>query len=604
MDFVPTTPAAPPCFRAVGPGAVIFDQRWAVASGVPAVLFSEPAAVLSATEPAEVPELLTEVSRRVNSEGLYAVGMLSYEAGPGMDPAIAARSPGPFPCAWFALYRGFSGLKEFPRSSGKATTPASWHPEISPEAYKRQVEEVRAKIAAGETYQVNLSYRLTANIPDENRETLAGLFQPGCFNAIMNTGTHLVASGSPEMFFRLDGESIRCRPMKGTAARGPSNTEDDQQEKWLHDSEKNRAENIMIVDMIRNDLGKIAGTGTVVVESLFDIERYPNVLQMTSTVSAQTKAGWPDIFKALFPCASITGAPKVQTTQLIKKIEGSQRGIYTGAIGWMGPGRKGLFSVAIRTACLDLKTGETSYGTGSGITWSSTPDEEFQETIEKTIQLFKPQPEFEILETLLCYNNRLWFLNEHLTRMASAARYFGFPWHEDALRGQLDTQQSKQPPGSWRLRMLLNRNGQFRLEWVQLPPGTTFNTEPGGDTPSIPYQLAPSPIETKDPFVFHKTTNRTVYDSARGPVPAGIEVILYNERNELTEGTFTNLVVKKNGRWLTPPVGCGLLDGVFRNQLVSGAKVHEALLLKEDLQHCEEVWLVNSVRGWSKGIPA
>ena len=333
--------------------------------------FTDPHSILVAEKLEDVAAALTQVEEDVQTGGWHAAGFLSYEAAPAFEPAVPSRTGTGFPYLWFGLYPEPKSVK-IPVSLSPLKR-LDWTPTVDRDTYTSAVDKVRDYIANGRTYQVNYTMRLQSDYDANAWDLFLHLAQyQNRYAAYVNTGRYIVCSASPELFFRLDGTAITCRPMKGTTRRGRTTGEDHLQSDWLRNSEKNRAENVMIVDMIRNDLGRIARIGTVHVPELFTIERYPTLWQMTSTVRAQTSASVPEIIRALFPCASITGAPKVSTMKIIHELETSPRNIYTGTIGHIAPGRKATFNVAIRTALIDCETKKAEYGIGGGIVWDST----------------------------------------------------------------------------------------------------------------------------------------------------------------------------------------------------------------------------------------
>ncbi|MCX6996242.1 MAG: chorismate-binding protein [Kiritimatiellaeota bacterium] len=401
----------------------------------------------------------------------------------------------------------------------------------------------------------------------------------------------MLCSASPELFFRRDGDRITCRPMKGTAPRGLTMAEDRRIARELQGSEKNRAENIMIVDMVRNDLGRIARTGSVRLDRLFDVERYDTLWQMTSTVSARTQAAWPEVFRALFPCASITGAPKVQTMRWIAKLEPTPRGIYTGALGFIRPDRRAQFNVAIRTLHLDRERGRLEYSVGAGITWDSQAGEEWQECQTKALAL-TPDPPFELLETILWQPGRGFvLLARHLRRMAESAEYFGFAFNQAAIRRRLRAAAADYPRAPQRIRLLVNRAGTARVE------KTPLDQRPGRAPAIRLVAVARQPVDSRDRFLYHKTTRRDVYDRALRQHPDCADVILWNERGEVTESCFANIIVIRGAQRLTPPVACGLLAGTYRARLLAQGGLREAVIPVDDLKQADRVLLINSVRG-------
>jgi para-aminobenzoate synthetase/4-amino-4-deoxychorismate lyase len=610
----------------------IWLQETDVADPTRWLAFRAPARILKATKVAEVLPALAEMDAAVR-RGYWAAGFISYEAAPAFDPAFVTARPGPLPLLWFGLYRPENVRKTptFPsrpnsvvgwgaqasrlpsaasRRVAISAVPASdgascamenrWETSVAQPEFGRAIAAIRRAIARGETYQVNYSFRLRARAA-----ACPNLLPCAGYGAWLDLGDHQICSASPELFFRRDGDRIVCRPMKGTAPRGLTLAADQRLGDELRASEKNRAENIMIVDMVRNDLGRIARAGSVRVTSLFDVARYDTLWQMTSTVVARTRADWLETFRALFPCASITGAPKVQTMKLIAELERTPRGIYTGAIGFISPERRAQFSVAIRTLHLDRARQRLEYGTGAGITWDSRAAAEWQECRTKTLVL-APEPPFELLETLLWRPGRGYaLLARHLRRMADSAEYFGFVFSWRRCLDVLRRFAAQFPPCNQRVRLLLDRAGAIRLEYAPLQGGTGVPPVP---TPargrchaaaSKPWKiaLARAPVDARDRFLYHKTTRRAVYDAARRAQPDCDDVILFNTRGEITESCFANVVVERAGQWLTPPVTCGLLAGTQRAELLARGTLTEKVLRVKDLKKTDRIWLVNSVRG-------
>jgi para-aminobenzoate synthetase/4-amino-4-deoxychorismate lyase len=498
-----------------------------------------------------------------------------------------------------------------------------WTADTSESAYTAAIARIKAYIAAGDTYQVNYTWRMMAEFAGDPWALFADLWraQRAPYAAYMDAGDHVICSASPELFFARRGDTLTCRPMKGTAPRGLCPAADEASAAWLRASEKDRAENLMIVDMIRNDLGRIAETGSVHVASLFDVERYPTLWQMTSTVRARTGAGLTETFRALFPCASITGAPKVRTSEIIAELETSPRGVYCGAVGIVAPGGDAQFSVAIRTAVLHRPSGRLVYGTGSGVTWDSTATGEYDECRTKALVLTTARPAFRLLETLRWTPaGGYGLLEEHLARLAASARYFGFAWDEGKVREALALTPSPSPRGeggneagaatamgvhspgsplssgrgaggegqSRRIRILLTKDGHIDIEAHPIQPRRR----------RWRVALAAEPVDSSDVFLYHKTTNRAVYEAARAARPDVDDVLLWNARGEITESTIANVVVRLDGRLVTPPVSCGLLAGTLRDWLLARGRVVEGIITREDLARAEGIYLVNSVRGW------
>jgi len=350
----------------------------------------------------------------------------------------------------------------------------------------------------------------------------------------------------------------------------------------------------MILDMVRNDLGRVARSGSVEVAERFALERYPTVWQMTSTVTAASDAPLTELFAALFPCASITGAPKAATMRLIRELEPGPRGVYCGAIGLVRPGGDARFAVAIRTLELDLRTSAFRYGVGSGITWDSDPGEEWKECLAKARVLDGAPPPFELFETMRWRPERgIPLLDLHLERLAASATFFGFSGSEASIEREARTAVAVRcaglPPSSHKVRLRLSRDGAIEAE-----------AEPFEDLRRLwSVAVAPDPVPSTDLFAFHKTTLRGRYERARASVSEAVdEVLLVNEHGELTEGTRTNLFLLFDGGWVTPPRAAGLLGGVFRERLLRSGRVVEATLYPDDLRRAHRVRLGNALRGW------
>ncbi|HEX6184914.1 MAG TPA: aminodeoxychorismate synthase component I [Pyrinomonadaceae bacterium] len=558
--------------------------------------FTRPSEVVSARSLEEVRPALARVERAAE-RGLYAAGFVAYEAAPAFDRALRVRPGVPdLPLVWFGI---FERPSEGEHAGAGEFRISDWAPSIGRPEYVRDVEAVRAAIARGDTYQVNYTLRLRARFEGDDFAFYERLLaaQRTRFGAYVNAGRFRVLSASPELFFRRRGRRVETRPMKGTAARGRWREEDASVSARLAASEKNRAENLMIVDLLRNDLGRVAETGTVSVEELFNVERYPTVFQMTSTVAATLREGatLEDLFAALFPCGSVTGAPKVSTSRIIASLESEPRGVYCGAVGFVAPGGDAAFNVAIRTVVLDALTGEAVYGVGGGVTWDSTAGGEYAEALDKARLLAEGAPDFELLETLRLDESGYHLLEEHLTRLEASAEYFGFDVSAGDVREALRRHAEEHIAcGARRVRLLVAADGRARVE-----------SEPLDETPPAPRHvaLALTPIDSSDRFLYHKTTRRGVYDARRAERPGLFDVLLWNERGELTEFTNGNLVVELDGERLTPPREAGLLAGTFRAELLRRGRVAERVLTREDLSRATRVWFVNGVRGWVEVSP-
>ena len=535
--------------------------------------------------------VLRQIEERVNGEGLWAAGFISYEAGPAFDPAIRARTPGAWPLLWMGLYLP-PQLIQFPVPRPAAVgSPYPWEASVTRRQYEQAIGRIREFIAAGDTYQVNYTLRLSVPAQEDPEALFLRMVhanQPR-YGAYLDCENFVVCSASPELFFRLDGERITSRPMKGTAGRGMMHSHDIDIAQALVASEKDRAENVMIVDMVRNDLSRISRTGSVQVPQLFELERYPTLWQLTSTVTADTDASVCDILQALFPPASITGAPKARTTEIIAELESTARGVYTGCIGYIAPGRHAQFNVVIRTAVINRDRNTVEYGVGSDIVWDSRSQSEYEECLLKARIVTDAAPSFSLLETLLWELAGGYFLiEEHLRRLAESADYFGMQADVALVRRRLEEFSDDFACQPQRVRLLVARDGCIGCEAVPLTDS------------QIPVRLgvAAEPVNPADPFLYNKTTHREVYDRAKASRADCDDVVLWNERGEITETTIANIVVELDGNKFTPLVESGLLAGVFRNWLLRRGEITERRIDLGDLRRASRIWVINSVRKW------
>ncbi len=554
--------------------------------------FRKPEAVLTARTLADVLPLLADVERQVERRGWTAAGFISYEASPAFDSALAVRPDARFPLAWFGLYRGGMPISA-PRPPRRGNPlPSDWQPSVTPAAYAEAIRTLKRYIHAGDTYQANYTYRLTAPFTGDPCACWAHLVatQGGAYAALVETGDWTLCSASPELFFALRGTALVSRPMKGTAARGLDWAADRRAALALQRSPKNRAENVMIVDMVRNDVGRVAAPGTVAPGSLFAIERYPAMWQMVSVVHAETAAGFPALLQALFPAASITGAPKPHTMALLAALETTPRRSYTGAIGFLAPGREAQFNVAIRTLLVDHAVGRAEYGVGGGIVWDSGAAAEARECRTKAHVLARAWPRFALLETLRwAPRTGYTLLARHLERLRRSAVYFGFALEPAAVSAALARLAGRLPPAPHRVRVRVTRDGRVRCQSFRLPPRPSRRP--------LRVALAAAPVAAADVWLYHKTTHRAVYKRALRARPDCDDVILWNGRGEVTEGCLANVVVERDGRLCTPPVRCGLLAGTFRAELLASGQVVERVIRVDELARCPRLYLVNAVRG-------
>ncbi|QSV46287.1 aminodeoxychorismate synthase component I [Geobacter benzoatilyticus] len=531
------------------------------------------------------------------SKGLHAAGFVSYEAAAGLGTGLATHPPGPLPLLWFGLFEKRFGLPPRIRDAEMCETAygtAGWEPGLSPETYREAIGRIREYIAAGDTYQVNFTFRRRFAFTGDPGAYFGDLCraQKAPFCAHLDMGRFQILSASPELFFELRHGTLTCRPMKGTAPRGRWRSEDEQIKARLAEDEKERAENLMIVDLLRNDLGMVAETGSVRVDNLFAVETLDTVHQMTSTISARMRkdVDLPELFRALFPCGSITGAPKMRSMEIIRELEDSPRGVYTGCIGHVSPGGEMTFSVAIRTVVIDTETGAGELGIGSGVTIGSRDEDEYRECLAKARFARTRLPDFQLVETLLYEEDKGCFLlDRHLARLFRSAAYFGFNIRLGSINTVL-THRTGSLVGKHKVRLLLNRRGAFTIETEPLPPPEGVETMIVG--------FASGKVDSSNPFLYHKTTHRPLHVQERELRPDCDDVILLNERGEVTEATTANVVARIGGTLVTPPLKSGLLPGTFREEILALGQVRERVITREELERAEDIYLINSVRQW------
>jgi para-aminobenzoate synthetase/4-amino-4-deoxychorismate lyase len=530
--------------------------------------------VRTATSIDDVISVLEFAEREARSGSQVAV-LLSYEAARAFDPAFVTHQPSDFPLAWAAVFDEAS-----PGEQVESYSSTKWKPLVARDEYDRSVSRVKELIAAGDTYQVNYSFPLTSSFSGDAFAWYQDLCvaQGAQYSVYLDLGRYKVLCLSPELFFERRGDRVITRPMKGTVRRGRWLAEDRELAQWLANSAKDRAENVMIVDLLRNDLGKVSVPGSVRVSSLFDLERFETVWQMTSTVESTLRDGTTlvDLMGALFPCGSITGAPKIRTMQIIRELERFPRGAYTGAIGLLKPDGDCVFNVAIRTVVIDTETSVATFGVGGGVTIDSTAEREYEECLVKCRFLQSKPVEFQLFESILLEDGNYFLLQEHLQRLKDSAEFFGFGTRINADWERIAIEN---PRGSLKVRLILWKDGRIEVQVTPL-----------GDLKGV--ELATEPVDSSDRFLYHKTTRR----------PGGDGLVFWNERGEITESSIANVVVSIDGELCTPPRESGLLAGVFRNHLLAQGTIKERVITIEEFQNANEFFLINSIRKWIRVI--
>jgi para-aminobenzoate synthetase/4-amino-4-deoxychorismate lyase len=618
---------------------VFFDTVRPDHENVTSLLFLNPVTRLQCRSGDDGRSFLARIESAL-AAGYFVAGWFSYEFGylleerlrtllsrPG-DDALLLADLGVFTKPRVFDHR--TGRGDFPgltlETAKKVTDSLSCqtqniHLSLDQDTYVQAIQAIQRYIQAGDTYQVNYTLKLLFDFlgSPEALYVLLRDNQSVAYGAYLCLGESRLLSFSPELFFKKDADSITVRPMKGTLRRGRFMAEDSEQARLLREDPKNRSENVMIVDLLRNDLGRLMrdlGDAPVQVRSLFDVERYETLLQMTSTIVANTGGGKPgslaslslfSLFQALFPCGSVTGAPKIRTMEIIDELEPARRGVYTGAIGYLAPTGEALFNVPIRTVSLSGNHGEM--GIGSGIVADSESEQEWQECLLKAGFLTSPAPAFQLVETLLWEpQTGYWLLADHLERLATSADYFLFNCDLLVISQRLQEEshqfKKQRPATPMRVRLTLAKDGVVVLtsQPCSAPAVRRLPLSPDLRVVDLPcIELSPLRTDSSSSWFFHKTTRRELYNRELERVRAKglLDCCFLNEHSELTEGCISNLILYRQGKYSTPPLHCGLLPGLMRMHLLADTQIilREEVLTLTDLRAAEAVFLCNSVRG-------
>ena len=526
-------------------------------------------------------------------EGYWIAGYFSYEFGYFLEPELFKDKDSKQPLAWLGVCKKPQeyGVQEpFSKKNPELFySIKNIKPNITKEEYSLGVKNIKEHLQEGDTYQVNHTFKMKFDFEGDPLGMYLDLrrIQPTPYLSLINTGEENILSFSPELFFKIKEGTIVSRPMKGTMSRANTTDEEERLKKGFKESEKIKAENVMIVDLLRNDIGRISEK--VSVTSLFDIEKHSTLYQMTSTIKGKLHNGVSveDIFAALFPCGSVTGAPKIRTMQIIQGLEKEPRGVYTGAIGYISPKRKACFNVAIRTAVINGNKGEM--GVGGGVVYDSNEKEEYQEALLKAKFLTEKFTPFSLIETIKWDKEKGYiFLEEHINRLQNSCKYFSIPLDEEKIKDSL-ARQEKEFHQDTRVRVLVDREGAIAIDVQPL-----FSV---GRSPKI--VISSKRIDRNNIFLYHKTTQRSLYEQELKTARENgfFEVIFMNKREELTEGSFTNIFIEKEGKLITPPVSAGLLEGVYRQYLLSQGLAQEGVVRIKDLCGADKIYVGNSVRG-------
>ena len=548
-------------------------------------LFTEPIKELKTRDLDQVEALLREVED-YQEAGFYAVGYVSYEAAPAFEKKLAVH-PAPLMgeyLLYFTIHEKVETLP-FPEDYEAVDLPANWKEEVEAPAYQEAIETIQHHIRQGDTYQVNYTVQLSQELEADPLAIYNRLVveQKAHYNAFIQHDDIAILSISPELFFEQEDRLLTTRPMKGTTRRGLTNQADLKEAAWLEADPKNRAENMMIVDLLRNDMNRISEIGSEQVTRLCQVEQYSTVWQMTSTIESRLR---PEVdlvqtFQALFPCGSITGAPKISTMEIIQNTEIAPRGVYCGTIGILLPRGKRIFNVAIRT--LQMQGTKAIYGVGGGITWDSKWEGEYQETKQKSAVLYRQEPHFELLTTGRIHQGELSFLDQHVTRLREASRYFAYPYDEQKLLKELQEELAHLDLNlDYRCRIALQKNGTFHLVITELT-----------DLPAsyLQAQLTEQKLDLATPFTYFKTSQRDHLSQSDH------EQIFHLPDGSLLETTIGNLVLEIEGQLYTPPAHLPLLDGIYRRHLLETQQVEEKLLTLNDLTDADRIYACNALRG-------
>ncbi len=574
-----------------------------------AYIYQDPVKIINVTEPDKI-DLGLEQIEQAMAEDHHVAGWISYEAGLCFEEKLKPLLP-----TDLSVPLIYMGVFEKRKVLDSRDAEHHWHNEAeklgyalsnlklsqSREKYRKAFDKIQGYLSAGDIYQVNYTQKATFDFEGSSTALYAALrnAQAVEFAAFIESDDLNVLSLSPELFVRKEGDVLTARPMKGTGRRGRFEEEDKLCSSELYQSEKDRAENLMIVDLLRNDLSKLAQRGTVEVLKLYEVEKYRTLFTMTSTVRARADEGLAPtkLVRSIFPCGSVTGAPKIRAQQIISELEEGQRGIYTGAIGYFAPSGDMCLSVPIRTLTID-SDGKGELGIGGGIVADSKAEKEYDECLLKAEFLTKSYPRFDLIESL-GWSKVGGFdrLDGHLDRLESSAAYFSFKYDRDDIRGQLKEHASHllyEDHERVKVRLLLSKTGAVSISSEVLP-----NVDPDV-LPKI--AVSSKAIDSSDPMYFHKTTRRDLYETELHKYRQEhgcIDVIFTNERGEVTEGSYTNIFIQKDGLYFTPKRTCGLLAGIYREYMLRDSEVstQEVVLSIRDLQEADHIFLCNSVRG-------
>ena len=570
------------------------------------LFFKNPSFILSAKNLKELEKLFIRIEE-LKQKGQSGYGYIKYEAGYELETKLKHLSDNNnMDIARFYMFDNentfkiknsgldFAGIEYLMQNREDISYQINNFKLNTKEAtFINNIHKLKEHIKRGDTYQVNYTIKSTFDFTGDVCSLFMKLIfdQSAAYTAFINDGNDFILSVSPELFFERRENIIICKPMKGTMKRNYNFEKDNEIKQCLEQSKKNRSENVMIVDLLRNDISRIASDGSVKVNKLYETERYETLYQMTSTITAKLndEIKLSDIFRNIYPCGSITGAPKCRTMEIIYEVEKEKRGIYTGALGIID-NECDVFNVPIRTVIIDKETGKGEMGIGSGIVWESNAEEEYNETILKSNFLTKPTEYFYLFETMLAENGSIFLLNEHIERLKLSAEFFLFPVDNRKVKEKINNSLVNiDKAEQYRIRLTLNKWGEIKCEANILSRENHKNT----------LAISEIKVSSKNKFNYFKTSNRAIYDNEfiNFSDKGFADVVFFNKKDELTEGSRTNIFIMKNGKWLTPKISCGLLNGVYRQHFILNHKdCIETVLYRDDILNADEIILTNAVR--------
>lgn len=555
------------------------------------LIFTQPVEVISTYSFEDVATCLEQIEQKV-AAGYYTAGYFSYE----MTYALKDMKPDEYhqpkmPLLWFGVFDK-PVTPSPPEKNKESFVVGDWEPQTTQTTYEHAFSDIMKAIQRKETAQINYTIPFEATFSGDAYSFYNHLkkAQQSNYCAYLNLDEpYTILSASPELFFHVKEEMITVRPMKGTAKRGKSSQEDQQQKEALQQSEKNKLENQLITNLMKQELEKIASAPSIQVIDKYRLEQYPTVFQLTTGIQGKLKNNMriSDVITALFPCGSIAGDPKQASVSMIQETENQPREVYCGAIGYITPYQEAVFNVPIRTVWVDKQANKAHYGAGGAITKESDMQEEYREALTKTDILNWEYPSFALLETIRLEEGEIFLVEKHLERLLASANYFSIPADREAISQTLNQAKEHYPKGIWRIRLTLNNNAESEI-----------SVRPLTDSKLHKVRLAQQAIYKENIFHYHKTTHRLLYQEHQIDDPDYLDTLLFNNQNEVTEFTIGNIVVEINGVLYTPPISAGLLPGTFRQQLLERKVIQEKQILKQDLPNCERIWLINSVRKW------